>query len=161
MAFDESSIDLCTHESRISGDRSQEARIVGKTNNLDFAKGLIEASTSGLAVWIPDDHLGQHRIVVDGNLVALWHAGVDANVFARLPGIRYAAIRPVEGRNSRARILGIEPRLDRMAARCHFLLAQRQSSPAATRSCHSTRSRPLIISVTGCSTWSRVFISMK
>ena len=34
-------------------------------------------------------------------------------------------------------------------------------SPAATRSCHSTRSRPVISSVTGCSTWRRVFISMK
>ena len=35
------------------------------------------------------------------------------------------------------------------------------SSPAATRSCHSTRSSPVIISVTGCSTCRRVFISMK
>ena len=33
-------------------------------------------------------------------------------------------------------------------------------SPAATRSCHSTRSVPVTSSVTGCSTWSRVFISM-
>ena len=35
------------------------------------------------------------------------------------------------------------------------------ASPLATRSCHSTRSRPVIISVTGCSTCRRVFISMK
>ncbi len=34
-------------------------------------------------------------------------------------------------------------------------------SPAAIRSCHSTRSRPVTYSVTGCSTWRRVFISMK
>ena len=34
-------------------------------------------------------------------------------------------------------------------------------SPEATRSCHSTRSRPVIDSVTGCSTCRRVFISMK
>ena len=40
-------------------------------------------------------------------------------------------------------------------------LPQRQGSPAATRSCHSTRSSPVIISVTGCSTCRRVFISMK
>ncbi len=33
--------------------------------------------------------------------------------------------------------------------------------PAAIRSCHSTRSSPVTSSVTGCSTWSRVFISMK
>ncbi len=42
-----------------------------------------------------------------------------------------------------------------------------RGSPAATRSCHSTRSsRPepataTASSVTGCSTWRRVFISMK
>mmetsp|Transcript_19647 Transcript_19647/g.57321 ORF Transcript_19647/g.57321 Transcript_19647/m.57321 type:complete len:209 (+) Transcript_19647:1629-2255(+) len=34
-------------------------------------------------------------------------------------------------------------------------------SPAAIRSCHSTRSSPVTSSVTGCSTWSRVFISQK
>ncbi len=34
-------------------------------------------------------------------------------------------------------------------------------SPEATRSCHSTRSSPVIASVTVCSTCSRVFISMK
>ena len=33
-------------------------------------------------------------------------------------------------------------------------------SPDATRNCHSTRSMPVTISVTGCSTCSRVFISM-
>jgi hypothetical protein len=33
--------------------------------------------------------------------------------------------------------------------------------PAAMRSCSLTISTPVIISVTGCSTWTRVFISMK
>ena len=36
-----------------------------------------------------------------------------------------------------------------------------KDSPAAMRSCHSTRSRPVTASVTGCSTCRRVFISMK
>ena len=34
-------------------------------------------------------------------------------------------------------------------------------SPAATRICACTRSMPLMASVTGCSTWRRVFISME
>ena len=34
-------------------------------------------------------------------------------------------------------------------------------SPAATRICSFTRSIPVTSSVTGCSTWMRVFISMK
>ena len=34
-------------------------------------------------------------------------------------------------------------------------------SPAAIRICSFTRSIPVMFSVTGCSTWTRVFISMK
>ena len=34
-------------------------------------------------------------------------------------------------------------------------------APAAMRICSMTRSMPVIISVTVCSTWRRVFISMK
>jgi hypothetical protein len=37
----------------------------------------------------------------------------------------------------------------------------RSPSPAAIRSCSATRSTPVTSSVTGCSTWMRVFISMK
>ena len=46
---------------------------------------------------------------------------------------------------------------------CRWIWSWRQviPSPCATRICSRTRSIPLIISVTGCSTWSRVFISMK
>jgi hypothetical protein len=40
-------------------------------------------------------------------------------------------------------------------------LAKAQPLPAATRICSCTMSMPVVISVTGCSTWIRVFISMK
>ena len=39
--------------------------------------------------------------------------------------------------------------------------AKDSGSPAATRSCSATRSTPRSASVTGCSTWMRVFISRK
>ena len=70
---------------------------------------------------------------------------------------------PAGGREEVARrVLGVDARLDGMAADGELRPARSGSgSPAATRSCHSTRSRPVIISVTGCSTCSRVFISMK
>ena len=45
--------------------------------------------------------------------------------------------------------------------RRHQKLIEETPSPAATRSCHSTRSSPVTISVTGCSTCRRVLISMK
>ena len=39
--------------------------------------------------------------------------------------------------------------------------AANSGAPSATRSCSRTRSTPVTSSVTGCSTWRRVFISMK
>ncbi len=69
--------------------------------------------------------------------------------------------RPVDGRKPPGGVLGVEPRLDRVAAsKAIWSCVSGSGSPAATRSCHSTRSRPVIASVTGCSTCSRVFISM-
>jgi hypothetical protein len=59
-------------------------------------------------------------------------------------------------------VLGADARLDGMAgASVSCSCVSGSGSPAATRSCHSTRSRPVMASVTGCSTCSRVFISMK
>ena len=40
-------------------------------------------------------------------------------------------------------------------------LSTSSGMPAAIWSCMRTRSTPMTISVTGCSTWMRVFISMK
>jgi hypothetical protein len=65
------------------------------------------------------------------------------------------------GQEAGVGVLGADARLDRVAAHLQLLLRSGSGSPAATRSCHSTRSRPVIASVTGCSTCSRVFISMK
>ena len=50
-----------------------------------------------------------------------------------------------------------------MALPCHCTCSCRRgnASPWATRNCHSTKSKPVTISVTGCSTCRRVFISKK
>jgi hypothetical protein len=58
-------------------------------------------------------------------------------------------------------VLGADARLDGVAVDAQLVLRSGSGSPAATRSCHSTRSRPVMASVTGCSTCRRVFISMK
>ena len=73
-------------------------------------------------------------------------------------GSRYAVIRPGPGRKLRG-ILGVDPALDRVAHGTHVrqveLLAERYLI------CIATRSSPVTISVTVCSTCSRVFISRK
>ncbi len=104
-----------------------------------------------------DDQLGDHRVVPGRDRVARAHAGVRAHASAETP----------DASASRSRAGSRAPRPRRRAApRTRGRAARSRpascgsGSPAATRSCHSTRSTPVIASVTGCSTCSRVFISM-
>ena len=59
------------------------------------------------------------------------------------------------------RALGVDPALDRDAARDDILLANASSLPGRDPELLWTRSTPVTSSVTGCSTWSLVFISRK
>ena len=70
-------------------------------------------------------------------------------------------IRPGAGLEVPVGILGVDPALDRVAPEPVSSAGKLSGSPAATRICSFTRSKPVTISVTGCSTWIRVFISMK
>ena len=65
--------------------------------------------------------------------------------------------RPPAGFSALIRISMECPR--RCASTSSWLMGS--GSPEATLICHSTRSIPVTISVTGCSTWRRVFISRK
>ena len=107
------------------------------------------------------DDLREQRVVVDADLAA----ALDAAVVRARPGTPPApssATRPVAGRKSLAGILGVEARLDGVAGERELLLRERQRlRPAATRICQRTRSSPVTISVTGCSTWRRVLTSRK
>ena len=58
-------------------------------------------------------------------------------------------------------VLGVDAEFDRATGPSAAAGANDSRSPAATRNCSATRSMPVTISVTGCSTWMRVFISMK
>ena len=105
------------------------------------------------AVRAVGDHLGDHRVVVGADDAAGLDRGVDAHA-ARV-----------------ARRAGPGRRTGRSCASSAFTRASiawpvivtstSSGSPAATRSCSSTRSSPVTSSVTGCSTCSRAFISRK
>ena len=111
----------------------------------------------------PGDHLGQHGVVVGaddrarpqgrsrpgraGRSVGLGQAPAPSR---RRAGSRGRGPRRTPGPRPRGRARRRRPRRPTGSG-----------SPAATRSCHSTRSSPSTASVTGCSTWRRVFISMK
>ena len=101
--------------------------------------------------------LGDHRVVVRADPVAAAHAGVDPRALRegdvqQRPRRRQEALRRVLGVDAGPRRRGRSSGISSWASG--------SGSPAATRSCHSTRSRPVIASVTGCSTCRRVFISM-
>ena len=139
----------------------RKATLVG-TPRIDRVRqrGVQAAQRAG-AVRAPGDDLGQHRVVGAGDgrrpgrgRSRPGRAGRSARAAparcrrsagSRAPGPRRRRGPRRRGRRSPARRPG----------------ANGSRSPAATRSCHSTRSRPETSSVTGCSTWSRVFISMK
>ena len=68
---------------------------------------------------------------------------------------------PVTGRNAGGDVLRVQPGLDRVAVELASATCAGSGSPSATASWSATRSSPVTISVTGCSTCSRVFTSRK
>ena len=90
------------------------------------------------------DQLRDHRVVGDADLVALLDARVDAD-----PGRQPQPLDAPGLREERARILGVEPHLDRVAVRpCHGL--RQSGSPARDAELLARRGRrPVTSSVTG------------
>ena len=76
------------------------------------------------------------------------------------PGVWYWVMRPGEG----TKVTGFSALMRHSIACPRFTMSRcrkRSFRPAATRICSCTMSMPVTISVTGCSTCTRVFISMK
>ena len=113
-----------------------------------------------LALRRPGDHLGEQGVIHRRYGITALEAAIDPQRLAAAASQRAAACR----RSAGSRVPD-PPR--RHAPRWHgrrggsALAASGNGSPAATRSCHSTRSSPVTASVTVCSTCSRVFISRK
>ena len=77
-----------------------------------------------LAVGVPDDQLGHHRVVHRRDLAALADAGVDADAGPRRLAVAADGAR---GRREVARgVLGVDAALDRVAAQDDVVLADRQ-----------------------------------
>ena len=86
--------------------------------------------------------------------------GVDPDPLAGRPAERLDP--PGRRQEAGLGVLGVEADLDRVTGRRRRSRCRSPSgSPAAIRSWSATRSRPVTSSVTGCSTWRRVFISRK
>ena len=155
-------VEVGVGEGRAGHQPRQEVDVVGHADHAVLRQRLEHARQRLRRSLVPDDQLGDHRVVVRRDRVALLDAGVDAHMLRDSAGgarctqpCRSRAGSPCRGPRRRC-----APRW-RGRGSPAAPGASGSGSPAATRSCHSTRSSPVIISVTGCSTCSRVFISMK
>ena len=81
-------------------------------------------AAGALAVGVPDDQLGDQRVVDADDLRPLGHARVDAH--AGPGGLAVRADRAGGGQEALARVLGVDPALDRVAGEAHVLLAERE-----------------------------------
>ncbi len=115
----------------------------------------------GRPVGAPHDQLPDQVVVVLADLVAGLVAAVPAGAEAR----RHVELGDLPGRGQEAPaggVLGVDPDLDGVAAPFDGVLLDRQRLARRHPDLLGRRGRcPVTISVTGCSTWSRVFISRK
>ena len=107
----------------------------------------------------PANYFAQERVIEGRHDIAGENMAIHTHADAARRGI------PLDlaglGLEILFRVFGIDAALDRVTVQPDVSLKQLDALPDAMRICALTRSMPQTISVTGCSTWIRVFISMK
>ena len=128
IAVDEAGVEFSGAELRRAAERREESRIAARARRR-WCRSSASASRSSASsrVGAVRDHLGDHRIVERRHLAAGLDAGVDADALA----VRQFEREELAGRRQEAAlgILGIEPRLDRVAVEA----ARRPARAAASR----------------------------
>ncbi len=130
LALDQCCVQVGIGEGRHAHQPRQEFDVVGDADHAVLRQRLAHARQRGLARAVPDDQLGDHRVVVRRDRIALLHAGVHAHMLAL--GRRRQVQQLAGGRQEAlVRVLGIDARLDRMAVDDQLFLAQRQRLPGS------------------------------
>src|SRR5262245_29069349 len=80
MALDETGIDLARSEGGMSRQGLEKGDVVRKPRDLYLAQRRDEAAARLFPIDIPDDQLGQHGIVVDGDLIPRPDTAVDPDM---------------------------------------------------------------------------------
>jgi hypothetical protein len=126
VSRDQAGVEPRGGEGLVGDNALQEGDVARHTGDLVARERLREASQRGRPIVAVDDQLGDHRVVERRDLIALAHAGVHAHrgAFRRRAQMDEATDRRQEPALG---ILGVDPRLDRMAADCECVLRERQS----------------------------------
>src|SRR5689334_9971882 len=109
---------LGAEEADVERDQRLDALELVLAERADHAGGGL------LAILVPDDQLGDHRVVQRGDLGACEHAGVHAHAGAARLEVGGDGAR--RGGEVLGGVLGVDPALDRVAAQLQVLLLQRQ-----------------------------------
>ena len=124
-ALDQARIEAAGGELPVVQQAPQEAEIGSHAEHGGAAQRLAEGEAGALAVGRMGDDLGDHRIVVEGDDVALADAAVDPE--ARFAVRQLEAQQPAgRGQETASGILGVEARLDGVAGEADVVLAPRQ-----------------------------------
>ena len=155
----EGGVEVAGEERRVVQHALEEGQGGLDAQHLVLGDRAAHAQDRVLTAVAPDHELGEQGVVVDRHLVAL----VDAAVVAHAGPAGEPEGRDPAGAREEALvgILGVDPALDGVAALARSSWRKGSRSPRAMRICSFTRSTPVTISVTGCSTCRRVFISRK
>ena len=76
FALDQSGVQIRLRESLTAHNAAQEGHVVGQAGDVHLAQSGIQLGQGLLAVVPPHDELGDHRVVIGGDLIAFAHAAV-------------------------------------------------------------------------------------
>ena len=158
MGIDE--LRMYVHRSKLGAREqcSQKCDVVMDAEDLERPERCVCPLDCLLARAAMGDQLGNQRVVIHGDRLTFGSARIDPDPpVVRLP----IAQQPPGLRKQSAGIFSVHTALDGVPSRRDVVLTEGSAAPAAISSCARTRSRPVMASVTGCSTCSLVFISKK
>ena len=133
IALDETRVEVTAGERAALHDAAKESDIGRYPDDFELAERRAHARQGDLARVAPDNQLGDHRIVVGADRVALAHPGIDAHrrrarSHFEFDGARRAQVpeRARGGQEILRRVFGVDTRFDRMAVDLQLRLRERQ-----------------------------------
>ena len=125
MPRDETGVQFGGREGRMSGQRLEEPQVGSRSDHLGACQSVAQPPHRRRAILAPDHQLGDHRVVVKADAVALPHAGLEPETVVL---VRKAQARQISGRRQKvtSRVFRVEPNLDGVTADAQRVLGKRQ-----------------------------------